>query len=392
MIDAVVAGHICLDIIPTLNAAQSTPETLFVPGRLLAVGPATVSLGGAVANAGIALHRLGISTSLIGKVGSDQIGQATIASLQRIAPHLAEGMFVSQDESSSYSIVLNPPGVDRCFLHHTGTNDSLVAADIDTAAASAGRIFHFGYPTLLAGTFQDGGQGLAEKLQEIQRSGVITCLDMAMPDPDSEAGRTDWRRWFETVLPAVDLFLPSLDEILMKLQREKLRELQVASLTGNPAQAASGDLLQSVANELLDMGAHVVGLKLGDEGLYLRAGLTDALSARSKWNGYGWRDWQNRELLAPCYQVSVKGTTGSGDCTVAGFLAGLLRGASLEGVIHSSVGVGACNVEQPDATSGIPSFESIQARIQGGWPQRKTGLDLGDGWSYRPEYQLFECR
>jgi len=33
-----------------------------------------------------------------------------------------------------------------------------------------------------------------------------------------------------------------------------------------------------------------------------------------------------REILAPCFEVDVAGTTGSGDCAVAGLLASLLRG------------------------------------------------------------------
>ena len=60
--EAVVAGHICLDIIPAL-AGEAIPA----PGRLVAAGPAVTATGGAVSNTGLALHRLGVPTRLAGR-------------------------------------------------------------------------------------------------------------------------------------------------------------------------------------------------------------------------------------------------------------------------------------------------------------------------------------
>ena len=56
ILGAVVAGHICLDIIPEIQAlpAGGFNET-FLPGHLLEVGPATLSTGGVVFNTGLAL-------------------------------------------------------------------------------------------------------------------------------------------------------------------------------------------------------------------------------------------------------------------------------------------------------------------------------------------------
>ncbi len=46
---AVVAGHICLDIIPQLSGVSAAAfERSFAPGHLLEVGPASLSTGGAV--------------------------------------------------------------------------------------------------------------------------------------------------------------------------------------------------------------------------------------------------------------------------------------------------------------------------------------------------------
>jgi hypothetical protein len=85
--------------------------------------------------------------------------------------------------------------------------------------------------------------------------------------------------------------------------------------------------------------------------------------------------------LAPAFQVKTVGTTGAGDCAVAGFLAALLRGYAPEGTLTATVAAGACNVEVADATSGIPSWQALHARIQQGWRRRTAEIAL-PGWRY----------
>ena len=107
MIEAIVAGHICLDVIPTLEQRQGDTETLFVPGKLVVVGPMMTVTGGAVSNTGLALHRLGIPTRLMGKVGDDLFGRATLDVLRSYDPALADGMIVAKGEASSYTVVVD---------------------------------------------------------------------------------------------------------------------------------------------------------------------------------------------------------------------------------------------------------------------------------------------
>ena len=54
--DAVVAGHICLDITPEFTTGGKAVGDILRPGRLVSVGPATVSTGGAVSNTGLTLR------------------------------------------------------------------------------------------------------------------------------------------------------------------------------------------------------------------------------------------------------------------------------------------------------------------------------------------------
>src|SRR5712692_3155243 len=94
--EVVVAGHICLDIIRTL--ASST--ALLAPGRLIEAGPAILSTGGPVSNTGLALHKLGIVTRLMGKIGTDLFGQAIRQLIASYEPELAEGIIVVPGETS----------------------------------------------------------------------------------------------------------------------------------------------------------------------------------------------------------------------------------------------------------------------------------------------------
>ncbi len=367
--EVIVAGHICLDIFPTF-ADGKTREKALVPGALVAVGPAVLALGGAVANTGVALHRLGISTRLMGKVGDDLFGRAILDLALGLDETLAQGMLVAPGEHSSYSVVISPPGMDRIFLHHPGANDTFGAEDIALAQARQARLFHFGYPPLMRRIYQDGGASFALLLRTLKEQGVTTSLDMALPDPASEAGRVDWERWLANVLPFVDLFLPSADEIIFMLGHSDTRS----------DRSLDGPRLSELATRLLQLGATIVALKLGDAGLYLRTTADGErlrnVGAASPENMQAWR---HLELLAPCFQVQAMGTTGAGDCTIAGFLAGFLQNLSPEEVMSSAVAVGACSVEQADATSGVPPWSQVQARIHAGWKRCPVTLAL-PGW------------
>src|SRR5260370_12767274 len=110
--EAVVAGHICLDVIPTLGGV-----VLFRPGQMVEAGPVIFSTGGAVSNTGLALHKLGISTRLMGKVGSDLFGQAILQIVESHWPGPSYGMVIVPDQPSSYSIILRPPNPHPIFIH-----------------------------------------------------------------------------------------------------------------------------------------------------------------------------------------------------------------------------------------------------------------------------------
>ena len=368
---AVVAGHVSLDIVPALQGPVKLE-----PGRLVVVGPALTSTGGAVTNTGLALHRLGVRVRLIGKVGADLFGRAVIDALAEEGERLADDLIVSGDEATSYTIVINPPGVDRSFLHCAGANRTFSARDVRSEQLDGARLFHFGYPPLMPAMFANGGTQLRELLARAHDRGPATSLDVCQIDPDDEAARVDWHEVLANALPFVDVFAPSIEDLLFMLDPDaRDRLLAGAELTAVVDRARLAEL----AAVLSGMGAPVVAIKLGEHGLYLRTTSDTArLGALCNRLGLDAGAWRAREVLSPCFEPRVvAGTTGAGDATIAGLLAALLRGADPVDAATSATAVGACSVEGADPTSGIPPWPRVAERIASGWRRLPVGIDLG---------------
>jgi sugar/nucleoside kinase (ribokinase family) len=389
--DVVVAGHICLDVIPDLTGStQDVFETMFLPGRLLEIGAATFSTGGPVSNTGLALHQLGISTQLMGKVGADVFGQTITQLVASYDPHLAEGMIVDNSVSSSYTIVVNPPGIDRILLHCPGANDTFKASDVRYDLLPEARLFHFGYPPLMKTMYANDGAQLAEIFQRAKATGITTALDMALPDPSTAAGRVDWVVILGATLPYVDVFLPSIEEILYMLRRETYNEFFQAAGGPNFLPRLTPELLSDLSQELLALGVKIVALKLGDRGLYLRTANQSAIESLGRARPTDPAIWADKELWAPCFKVDMVGTAGSGDATIAGFLSALLRDISPEAAVTAAVAVGACNVEASDTLSGIRPWDETMDRVAGGWKRHELSLET-PGWRFDDDHQLWSC-
>lgn len=381
-LDAIVCGHLCLDVLPDLsNVSIGQFSSTFAPGRLLEVGAVSFSTGGPVSNVGLALHKLGARVQLMGKVGDDLFGQAIRQGIARYDPALTDGMIVDAASASSYTIIINPPGIDRFFLHCPGANNTFGAEDVRYDLLPDARLFHFGYPPLMRRMYEDGGSELADIFRRAKETGVTTSLDLALPDPASAAGRADWVQICTRALPYVDIFLPSIEEILFMLHRPAYEQMQQVAGRIDVLPMVIPELLTDLSGQLLAMGAKVVGLKLGHRGLYLRTAGEQAMADLGRAQPSDPAAWANKELWAPCFKVNLVGAAGSGDSTIAGFLAGLLRGLSPEAAVTAAVAVGACNVEAADTLSGLRTWEETMARVTAGWERRPLELSAS-GWRF----------
>ncbi len=370
-IEAVVAGHICLDIIPALPPSETAWQ--YRPGVLVEVGPAAVATGGCVCNAGQVLHRLGVPTLLVGKLGDDAFGIVVRDVLARASAELSRGLLMVPGEHTSYSVVIYPPGNDRMFLHFPGANDTFTSDDIPDEVFAQGRIFHFGYPPLMGRMYEGTGLELVRIMQRAKRAGLTTGLDMAYPDPEKASGKADWLAILATALPLVDVFVPSLEEVSYMLGSSA----DLAEALGSAGERAGhiAEHVSRLSRKLLDMGAGMVGIKAGDLGFYLRTGTAERLRAAGRAAPRDCEAWADREIWSSVFRASLVGTVGAGDATVAGFIFGLLRDMSPEQAVTAACAAGASSVEAADATSGVVAWEALRSRIDAGWA--RAALDLG---------------
>jgi sugar/nucleoside kinase (ribokinase family) len=383
---AVVAGHICLDIIPDVSAIEpGIFNAQFRPGHMLEAGQATLATGGPVSNSGLALHRLGVPVRLIAKVGDDAFGHVVERIINAIEPDLLAGMKLDPQATTSYTIIISPPHTDRIFLHCPGANHDFRSADVSSDQLAQADLLHFGYPPVMRRMYADGGHELVDLMRRAKSIGVTTALDLCYPDPTSEAGQLDWTAIFRSVLPYVDIFVPSLEELLFMLHRHTHDEL---SRRGNVVEQAAPALLTSISDELIGLGVKVALIKLGARGAYLRTAPIAAFDHLGRACQTDRAAWADREMWAPCFKVDVVGTTGSGDATIAGFLSAILRDASPETAMTMAVAVGACNVEAADALSGIRTWEETAVRIANGWERQPLPLDA-PGWYWDAQFGLW---
>ncbi len=172
------------------------------------------------------------------------------------------------------------------------------------------------------------------------------------------------------------------------LHNNKYRELCRYASESDFMALITPQMLSDLGRELIAMGVKIVGLKLGDRGMYLRTAGRDAIESIGRSHPSHPNAWAAVELWAPCFKVAVAGTTGSGDATIAGFLTGLLRDLPVEQALTMAVAIGACNVEASDALSGISTWEETSQRLASGWERTVMKLEA-PGWQFDSVWGLW---
>jgi len=302
--DVQVAGHLCVDLVPRLlDAADVTP------GALIEVGPLDQKLGGCVGNTGPDLAALGLRTLLVASLGDDVLA-GTVAALIDGVPGADARVEIMPGATTSYSVVVQPPGTDRTFWHHVGANASFDGRQVDVGDAP---LLHVGYLPLLPRLTARAGAELVRLFEEARSAAVTTSVDMCVVQPGRST--VDWADLLTRVLPLCDVVSPSLDDM--------------RSVLAHPGLAVA-----EAAEWLLERGAAVVAVSDGARGLVVRT----AKAARFDGAGGGSStllaalpaSWHDRQVEVRAAPVPVVQTTGAGDAATAALLASLHSGESLD--------------------------------------------------------------
>lgn len=378
--DVTVAGHICIDLIPKFNdAGIKDIGKLLVPGKLVNVNEMTISGGGPVCNTGLNIRKLGKNVNLMGKVGDDFLGKGLKDLLKGYDAE--QGMITVAGETTSYTVVVAPPGIDRIFLHNPGANDTYSADDVDYDEVEKSKMFHLGYPPLMKGLFANDGRELVEIFKRVKERGVTTSLDMTIPDPQSESGKVHWRKVLENLLPYVDLYVPSVEETMYMLDSKRFFEIKEEAGSNDALDYYPISDIEKMARTLLDFGSKVQVLKSGHRGAYVKTASRDVLEKIEAMSANTALMWADKELWGCSFhEPSFGSATGSGDSFIASFLVSLLNEKSLEETMRIGNCVGCQNVTAMDAVSPIRTWDETIA-LMDEWKQQDIKID-GAGWEY----------
>lgn len=364
----IAAGHICLDVTPIFPQEKiERVEDILKPGRLIEMQNVSVSTGGSVANTGLALKILGADVSLMGKIGNDNFGKLVLNVLEKY--DAAEGMIVSDDANTSYSVVLSIPGIDRIFLHDPGANANFCADDIPYEKLEEAALFHFGYPPLMKQIYRDNGSELVKMMKRAKAMGVATSLDFTSIDETSEAGKVDWFRLLQNVMPYIDFFVPSVEELCYMLDKERFVKWQ--------EQAAGKDVteildieadVKPLADICMELGAKVLLIKCGAKGMYYCTADWERLKQVGERVELDIDKWVKKEGFEKSFiPERIASGTGAGDTSIAAFLTAMLEGASPEESVQLAAATGASCVAAYDALGGLKSLPELRRKIASGW-------------------------
>lgn len=385
---AIVMGSVVLDITPVLSAQTAKPiDQIFSQGKLTDLSSVAFYLGGCVGNTGVALHALGVPTRLYCKVGDDLAGSVVETLLRR--REIPHEIRVDPAFPTSVGIALTPPGLDKVSLFLKGAAQHALAGDLDNLDLSRTDLLHFGYPTTMRTMSERGGDELLRFLRRAKEAGVTCSMDASLPALDSEAGRVDWRPILERALPYVDLFVPSYEESVFMLHRDRYIEKCRALGGRNFIESASEGDVRELADEYLSMGAKIVIIKTGAKGLYLRSARPERIRdmGRAAPQPEG---WGSRELWhLPVFVERIVSATGAGDVAIAGFLAAFLAGKGPEEALRAASVAASLCLLSADTSGKLLPLETMLKNADAGGLRFEEVLLPDAYWSSKAADGLF---
>jgi len=382
-LEIVAAGHTCLDLIPafTIEGKVDKMTDVLVPGKMINMGECVVVGGGPVTNAGVSIRRLGVKTELIGKVGYDDFGGQIMRWYEEHEGHF-QGIKMVKGESTSYTIAICIPGIDRFYLHHCGANDTFCYDDMDFDLVGRAKLMLFGYPPWMAKLYANTGLELTKILMKTKDLGTTTALDLSWPPVDC-----DWRAILEDWVPLTDIMMPSAEELFYFFHKDEFIEKRARlGPRESPLDHITVKEIASLGCDLLQMGAAIAMIKCGHRGLYVRTAGKERLRKMGAAGCGDLDNWAERELWFPVYQEeSFVGALGSGDSAIAGFLSAFVWNHSLESCLRYANAAGSMNVTVPDGLTWNKGFADLTRRINAGWKTKDLQIDE-PGWKKEREF------
>jgi sugar/nucleoside kinase (ribokinase family) len=308
---------------PSVVCAGILVADLFVPplerlpigGDLVVTEDFLVQPGGCAANIAISLAKLGVSVSVVGKVGMDIFGDAIERDLQTSGVR-TDALRRSSTHGTSKTVILPVIGEDRRYIHTIGANADFTVDDISVPLVMQAQVFALGGYCVLP---RLEPQRIATLLNSMRENGVLTMLDIVVPASTDHPTLDD----LQPILPFIDVFMPNIEEAAM--------------LTGETDPGKQAELF-------LHAGCNIAIITRGKNGALL-------MSA-------------HETLKAPAFPVEVVDVSGAGDAFAAGFIVGLLEQWSLADSLRFASAIGASACTHLGCTGGVFTRAEAKTYLQ----------------------------
>lgn len=289
------------------------------PGPLQHSATMTLGIGGSESNVAIALRRLGVDVTWIGKVGADSLGDLVLREIG------AEGVRVAavRDPDAATAIMVKErrtPADTRVFYYRQGLAGSRLRVDeVDFDLVRSASLLHVtGISPALSPGMADV---VGEAIRVAHEAGVTVSFDLNFRSKlwsRQQAGEA-----YRRILPSVDVVFGGDDEAAIALD---------GADASDPIALARG---------LIGLGAGHAVVKLGARGA---VAVVD--------------DVEYEEAAVPIVPVD---TVGAGDAFVAGYLAEYLAGESVATRLETAVTVGAYACLTHGDWEGLPRRFELSA-------------------------------
>lgn len=299
--DVLTFGDMCVDLI--LSGADVTPQ--FGQVEKL-IDDYMLEMGGSCNIFACQCAKLGLKTAVLGRVGDDSFGRLILRRLEECGVDTSL-VIVDPRRKTGLGVALCPPG-DRAILTYLGTINAVYPEDVTDAVLRQARHIHHGSYYLHDNLMP----AIPEIFQRAQALGCSTSLDTNWDPADA------WTANLPSTLPHTTVFMPN-DQEAQRISR----------LNG----------LDEAAQDFLRQGVELVTIKAGADGAF-------AYTKDSRWQ-------------RPVNPVTGGDSIGAGDSFDAGFLAGWLRGSSIEECLRIATACGSAVAAKIGGLAGQPSWEEV---------------------------------
>ncbi|NLC26247.1 MAG: ribokinase [Fastidiosipila sp.] len=261
--------------------------------------------GGKGANQTVAAARLGGEVSMIGAVGSDDMGDRLLEVLEK------DGVDISgikrSSESSGIALIVVDANGDNAITVISGANHDVQVHDV------------------------------RQQESEIARSAIVLAQLECPLDVVAEAMFLAKKHGCASVLnPAPAQALPA--ELLANVDILTPNETELQLLSGHST--GTPDQVKAAAAILMKSGIKTLIVTLGSQGCYC---ISEA-----------------GEAFYPSYRVKMIDSTAAGDCFNGALVAALDRGDSMHDAIHYAMKAAAISVSRAGAQPSLPTLKDME--------------------------------